>query len=147
MNCLSPLDSRYTFDKTKEEALSTFHSLKQTFSSIFADLEIPVKALEADNGVMGGSKSCEFQCVCGIGEDKITHCSSCSYESLYTSSQSFPMLSEAFTSRMKKMEKEFGLENVVNCEKEKVKTAFNSVMDLFSLYSCNNQQYLVPKGR
>ena len=72
----------YSFDKTPEEASQTFDKMNQCFLDIFHDLEIPIHSLEADNGVMGGSKSREFQCICGVGQDKVLQCPVCNYTTL-----------------------------------------------------------------
>lgn len=130
-----------------EEANSTFDSIQQSFTSIFKDLEIPVKALQADNGLMGGSKSCEFQCVCGIGEDKITRCTSCGYESLHPSSISYARNigyfdSDAYCKLMSDLDVLTSKDDFNALMK-----AHPEVTSLFTLYSVHDKQIVVPKGR
>lgn len=78
----------YSFDKSIQEASATFDRMDQCFKNIFSDLEIPVESLEADSGVMGGNKSREYQCLCGIGQDTVVKCSNCNYMSLHPLSTS-----------------------------------------------------------
>ena len=73
----------YSFDKTMEEASVSFENMGHCFDDIFKDLEIPVEVLDADNGVMGGSKSREYQCLCGVGQDQVAQCTKCGHKSLY----------------------------------------------------------------
>lgn len=134
-----------------EDANATFDTIKQSFSEIFNDMELPVKSLQADNGVMGGSKSCEFQCVCGIGEDRIVHCQSCNYESLYPSSVSYAKSIDYFDTD------EYGK---LMCDLDVLTTKddFNALMNahpevtqMFSVFTIHHdqcdKQIVIPKGR
>ena len=100
---------------------------------------------------MGGSKSCEFQCICGVGEDKIVQCSSCGYESLYPSAQSYAKSIDFFDGS------EF---SQLMCDLDVITTKddFNALLkahpevtSLFTVYSIHNntlqKQVVVPKGR
>lgn len=73
----------YSFDKTLSDASDAFDRMGECFDKIFTDLEIPVEVLDADNGVMGGSKSREYQCLCGVGQDQVGECTQCGHKSLY----------------------------------------------------------------
>ena len=88
----------YSFDTDLEKANETFNHVDSCFSNIFRELEIPVESFEAENGIMGGSRSKEYQCCCGVGEDRITRCTHCGYKSLYTSSTSTPQIIDHFYS-------------------------------------------------
>lgn len=88
----------YSFDTNLEKANETFDHVDSCFSNIFRDLEIPIESFEADNGIMGGSRSKEYQCCCGVGEDRITRCTECGYKSLYSSSSSIPKIIDYFYS-------------------------------------------------
>ena len=100
---------------------------------------------------MGGSKSCEFQCICGVGEDKIVQCSACDYESLYSSSQSYAKCIDYFDSS------EF---SKLMCDLDVITTKddFNSLLQahpevtsLFTVYSIHTpsiqKQIVIPKAR
>ena len=97
----------YSFDTNLKKANETFDQVDTCFSNItlddeefkiFRELEIPIESLEAENGLMGGSRSKEYQCCCGVGEDRVTRCSKCGYKSLYTSSTSIPKIIDYFYS-------------------------------------------------
>ena len=125
--------------------------MDQSFRDIFNDLEIPVEGFDADNGVMGGKQSKEYQCVCGVGEDRIVKCDKCGYASLFDSASFATESLEFFNSD------EFG-KLMGDLDTITTKDDFNalignhpSVTEMMDLYSVHkegvNKQILVPKGR
>lgn len=134
-----------------DTANDTFEKVDRCFQDIFRDLEIPVEGLIADNGVMGGKRSKEYQCVCGVGEDRIARCDKCGYSSL-ADSASFVSSGLAFFDS-----DEFG-RLMGDLDTVTTKDDFNalvqnhpSVMELMDVYSVAkgelHRQVVVPKGR
>ena len=89
----------YSFDRSLDEAYKTFDIVDSSFRAIFGDLEIPIEPLEAENGIMGGSRSKEYQCCCGVGEDRIVECRECGYKALHSISRSQPKKLAFFESK------------------------------------------------
>ncbi|RDW71950.1 hypothetical protein BP5796_07984 [Coleophoma crateriformis] len=69
----------YTFDYSEEQALATYHEVRQVYARLFDELKIPYLIAEADSGDMGGSLSHEFHFPTSVGEDHIISCMSCNY--------------------------------------------------------------------
>eukprot|EP00043_Microstomoeca_roanoka_P020155 m.238985 g.238985 ORF g.238985 m.238985 type:complete len:435 (+) comp17118_c1_seq2:126-1430(+) len=67
----------YTFDCTEEDAVITYNKVVESYKAILQALDIPYVVVEADTGLIGGTKSHEFQIQADIGEDTIVACSTC----------------------------------------------------------------------
>lgn len=139
----------YSFDKSIQEASATFDRMDQCFKNIFSDLEIPVESLEADSGVMGGNKSREYQCLCGIGQDTVVKCSNCNYMSLHplstSVSPSIPFFeSESFQHLRQDLEVLTSKEDFMA-----ILDQHGEIMELMDVYSLPSlhKQVLVPRGR
>ena len=61
----------YSFDKTEKDMKATYEKLKKAYMEIFRRLEIPVIAVAADSGAIGGNASEEFMFIHPAGEDTI----------------------------------------------------------------------------
>lgn len=61
----------YSFDRNKEEFDKSYNRMKEAYMEIFKRLNLPVQAVAADSGAIGGSKSEEFMVISPIGEDNI----------------------------------------------------------------------------
>ena len=69
----------YTFDTTTEQALQTYHTVRQAYDAIFSELKVPYLTAEASSGEIGGNLSHEYHIPSKKGEDNIICCSSCDY--------------------------------------------------------------------
>ncbi|MBE5738378.1 MAG: proline--tRNA ligase [Clostridiales bacterium] len=68
----------YSFDTSYEGLDVSFDKMKDAYNAVFKRLGFDFVAVEADNGVMGGSGSTEFMVKADIGEDEIIVCD-CGY--------------------------------------------------------------------
>lgn len=64
----------YSFDKTVEEAASTYNLVCDAYVRILQQLEVPFVKVKASTGAMGGSYSHEFHFLNDIGEDRLHVC-------------------------------------------------------------------------
>jgi prolyl-tRNA synthetase family II len=68
----------YSFDLDAEGLDKSFQRQATAYHNIFARLGVPALAVEASNGIMGGSDSVEFMSPTSAGEDLVINCS-CGY--------------------------------------------------------------------
>lgn len=64
----------YTFDRTQEDAFSTYDDMVRAYRNIFDRMGLRHVVVEADSGNIGGSRSHEFQVPNAVGEDTVIHC-------------------------------------------------------------------------
>jgi prolyl-tRNA synthetase len=69
----------YSFDIDQAGLDSSFDAYHGAYTRIFERLGVPVMAVEASSGAMGGSDSTEFMCPAEAGEDTIAHSPACGY--------------------------------------------------------------------
>jgi prolyl-tRNA synthetase len=69
----------YSLDRDEEGLDVQYRTLGETYFGIFARCGLPVVAVGADVGIMGGSMSHEFMYLSPIGEDTILLCDACGY--------------------------------------------------------------------
>jgi prolyl-tRNA synthetase len=69
----------YTFDLDAAGLDLSFERHKAAYFRIFERLGMPVLAVDASSGAMGGSDSIEFMCPAQAGEDTVAHCPDCGY--------------------------------------------------------------------
>ncbi|KAI8059858.1 hypothetical protein BC940DRAFT_264558 [Gongronella butleri] len=69
----------YSFDKSMEDAFSTYDQVAGAYAKIFDRVGIPYLVAEADSGNIGGSKSHEYHLLSPIGEDTLLTCHGCGY--------------------------------------------------------------------
>ena len=67
----------YTFDVSKEQALSTYETVRSAYSSFFDEFKVPYIVADADSGSIGGDLSHEYHIASAKGEDKVYTCGSC----------------------------------------------------------------------
>ncbi len=63
----------YSFDRNAEEAAKSYDIMYETYSKIFTRLGLTFRAVRADTGTIGGSRSHEFQVIADVGEDVIAY--------------------------------------------------------------------------
>lgn len=69
----------YTFDVDDEAFQLNYDAMRQAYYNIYRRCCVPVVAVQADSGAIGGKQSEEFIFLTEIGEDNIILCSSCGY--------------------------------------------------------------------
>ncbi len=69
----------YSFDRTQEDALVSYDKMYEAYRKIFTRLGLTFRAVRADTGAIGGSRSHEFQVIADIGEDVIAYCPDSDY--------------------------------------------------------------------
>src|SRR5690554_5470268 len=69
----------YSFDVDEAGALESYDKMFEAYHRIFKRLGFEYRAVEADTGNIGGSRSHEFQVLAETGEDEIVSCTECGY--------------------------------------------------------------------
>jgi prolyl-tRNA synthetase len=69
----------YSFHATPDDALREYDNMYAAYDRIFRRCGLDFRAVEADTGNIGGSRSHEFQVLADSGEDAIVACDKCSY--------------------------------------------------------------------
>ncbi|MPZ22160.1 MAG: proline--tRNA ligase [Dehalococcoidia bacterium] len=69
----------YSFDATWDGLDRSYQAMYDAYLAVFSRAGVPVVAVQADSGTMGGKDSQEFIFVTDMGEDTIVLCPSCGY--------------------------------------------------------------------
>jgi prolyl-tRNA synthetase len=69
----------YSLDRDEAGLDEQYERLQRAYARIFARCHLPVTAVAADVGMMGGSAAHEFMYLSALGEDTIVRCASCGY--------------------------------------------------------------------
>ncbi|MDR3357890.1 MAG: proline--tRNA ligase [Desulfovibrio sp.] len=69
----------YSFDMDVPGAEQSYKSMYDAYARIFQRLGVGFRAVEADNGSIGGSFSHEFMVLADTGEDTVIFCRNCDY--------------------------------------------------------------------
>ncbi len=69
----------YSFDVSEEKATDAYDAMYAAYRRIFTRCGLDFRAVEADTGAIGGSRSHEFQVLADSGEDAIVSCGACDY--------------------------------------------------------------------
>ena len=69
----------YSFDVDDDAADVSYDAMYAAYERIFARCGLDFRAVEADTGAIGGSRSHEFQVLADSGEDAIVACTECDY--------------------------------------------------------------------
>ncbi|MCK6570903.1 proline--tRNA ligase [Myxococcota bacterium] len=69
----------YSFDVDEAAALRSYDAMYAAYERIFRRCGLDFRAVEADTGAIGGSRSHEFQVLADSGEDAMVSCTACSY--------------------------------------------------------------------
>lgn len=69
----------YSFDVDDDAAMKSYQAMFDAYTRIFRRCGLEFRAVEADSGNIGGSRSQEFQVLAQSGEDKIVSCTECDY--------------------------------------------------------------------
>lgn len=69
----------YSFDLDEQAFQQTYAAMAQAYHNVYRRCGVPVVAVQADSGAIGGKQSEEFIFLTEIGEDNIALCDSCGY--------------------------------------------------------------------
>jgi len=69
----------YSFHADRADCDREYENMFETYSRIFSRLGLAFRAVEADTGAIGGSRSHEFQVLAESGEDALAACTACPY--------------------------------------------------------------------
>lgn len=69
----------YSFDRDAEGASKSYDTMYDAYTRIFTRLGLTFRAVRADTGAIGGSRSHEFQVIADVGEDVIAYCPTSQY--------------------------------------------------------------------
>ncbi|MDB5038319.1 MAG: Prolyl-tRNA synthetase, partial [Bacteriovoracaceae bacterium] len=69
----------YSFDIDEKSAIKSYEQMRIAYRNIFTRTGLKFKAVDADTGAIGGSKSEEFTVLADSGEDEIVACETCDY--------------------------------------------------------------------
>ncbi len=73
------MEDGYSFHSSYEDMQKEYEKMEKTYSKIFTKMGLVFRAVEADSGAIGGSKSKEFMVLTQNGEDEIVVCKNCDY--------------------------------------------------------------------
>lgn len=79
----------YSFHRNKESLAKTYDAMYEAYTKIFTLLGLKFRAVLADTGSIGGSKSQEFQVLAKTGEDKIFYSDNSNYAANAELAESF----------------------------------------------------------
>lgn len=63
----------YSFDRDEAGALASYERMYEAYQRIFTRMGLKFRAVAADTGAIGGSRSHEFQVIADTGEDRIVY--------------------------------------------------------------------------
>ena len=81
----------YSFDLDQAGLQATYDVMHSTYSNIFTRLGLGFRAVEADNGSIGGSASHEFHVLADSGEDAIAVCDKYNYAANVELAEALPL--------------------------------------------------------
>ncbi|MDO4482209.1 MAG: proline--tRNA ligase [Bacillota bacterium] len=67
----------YSFDRDKEGLEKSYDDMYDAYERVFTRCDLNFRAVEADNGAIGGSASHEFCALSAVGESEIGYCDDC----------------------------------------------------------------------
>ncbi|MFC6276253.1 proline--tRNA ligase [Psittacicella hinzii] len=94
----------YSFDTSWQNMEKVYNSMEQAYNKIFTECGLKFRAVDADNGSMGGSGSKEFQVLAQAGEDVIAYCENSDYAANLEKAPAIPSSTrQAPTQEMRKV--------------------------------------------
>ena len=82
----------YSFDRDEEGALKSYDAMYAAYQKIFTRLGLMFRAVRADTGAIGGSRSHEFQVIANAGEDVIAYAPESDYAANIELAEAFSVL-------------------------------------------------------
>ncbi|HEX4857818.1 MAG TPA: proline--tRNA ligase [Usitatibacteraceae bacterium] len=84
----------YSFDRDQAGAQKSYDAMYAAYQRIFTRLGLTYRAVAADTGAIGGSRSHEFQVIADTGEDAIAYCPDSDYAANIELAEALPLLAE-----------------------------------------------------
>ena len=82
----------YSFDRDTQAAEKSYDNMFEAYGRIFDRLGLTYRAVAADTGAIGGSRSHEFQVIAATGEDAIVYCPDSDYAANIELAEALPAL-------------------------------------------------------
>ncbi|HXY06121.1 MAG TPA: proline--tRNA ligase [Burkholderiaceae bacterium] len=82
----------YSFDRDVESAHRSYQAMFAAYERIFSRMGLRFRAVAADTGAIGGSRSHEFQVIADSGEDIIAYCPEGEYAANVELAEALPLL-------------------------------------------------------
>ncbi len=82
----------YSFDRDEACAHRSYQVMYEAYTRIFQRMGLGFRAVAADTGAIGGSRSHEFQVIADSGEDRIAYCPDSSYAANVELAEALPLL-------------------------------------------------------
>ena len=82
----------YSFDRDVAAAEKSYDGMFTAYQKIFGRLGLTYRAVAADTGAIGGSRSHEFQVIADTGEDAIVYCPHSDYAANMELAEALPLL-------------------------------------------------------
>ena len=82
----------YSFDRDEAAAAKSYDTMYTAYIRIFTRLGLTFRAVKADTGAIGGSRSHEFQVIADTGEDAIAFCPQSDYAANIELAEALPLL-------------------------------------------------------
>jgi prolyl-tRNA synthetase len=82
----------YSFDRDLDGAVRSYETMFGAYQRIFTRMGLNFRAVAADTGAIGGTRSHEFQVTADTGEDQIAWCSDSDYAANVELAEALPLL-------------------------------------------------------
>ena len=82
----------YSFDRDEVSAGRSYDAMFAAYHRIFSRMGLTFRAVNADTGAIGGSRSHEFQVIADTGEDAIAYCPQSDYAANIELAEAMPLL-------------------------------------------------------
>ena len=82
----------YSFDRDEAAAGKSYDAMFAAYQRIFTRMGLTFRAVKADTGAIGGSRSHEFQVIADTGEDAIAYCPDSDYAANVELAEALPLL-------------------------------------------------------
>ena len=82
----------YSFDRDLDGALRSYDMMFAAYERIFARMGLTFRAVAADTGAIGGTRSHEFQVIADAGEDQIAWCPDSNFAANVELAEALPLL-------------------------------------------------------
>ncbi len=82
----------YSFDRDVAGAQKSYDTMYAAYQAIFSRLGLTFRAVAADTGAIGGSRSHEFQVIADTGEDAIAYCPDSDYAANIELAEGLPLI-------------------------------------------------------
>ncbi len=82
----------YSFDRDEASAGKSYDAMFAAYQRIFTRMGLTFRAVKADTGAIGGSRSHEFQVIADTGEDAIAYCPQSDYAANIELAEALPVV-------------------------------------------------------